>query len=263
VNYKEAVRRGKELVAQEGDIKWQLGDLALTVAPMGERTGPNGSTEPLARFAEDIGVEFSTLQGYRQVAAAWEFDARASNTPWTVHRILLNHQDLLKPHMTVTQASNALGHKNIARAPVGDPTVVVPEIRAATPEQRKKILRDLVDDEELNDEINDARFQKLEDRLAVEDEHRKPGQGGRIDPGTLKPTEGDNKLMRFHKALGQAVGATSVLREMVEDPEVLVMIESYGEIPIMRKQIRWSQEGLMAADSQLEIVEDAMAEKAS
>jgi hypothetical protein len=180
-----------------------------------------------------------------------------------VHQVLVSHQELIKPNMTTTQASNALGHKNIARAPVGDPTVVVPEIRAATPEQRKKILRDLVDDEELNDEINDARFQKLEDRLAVEDEHRKPGQGGRIDPGTLKPTEGDNKLMRFHKALGQAVGATSVLREMVEDPEVLVMIESYGEIPTMRKQIRWSQEGLMAADSQLEIVEDAMAEKAS
>jgi hypothetical protein len=66
--WKQLVDEGQRLVAMEGDIKWQLGDLALEVAPMGTAGGTgNGATEKVERYAEEINVDPGTLRNYRGV----------------------------------------------------------------------------------------------------------------------------------------------------------------------------------------------------
>jgi hypothetical protein len=67
--------------------QWTLGDLAIQVSELkkvyGEKT--------LERYAEDIGVEFSTLQGYRWTAAAWPEKLGRPN--FSVGHALAKHPD--------------------------------------------------------------------------------------------------------------------------------------------------------------------------
>lgn len=113
------VAEGRKLVKAEGDIKWQLGDLALEVAPMGDTTARNGALDQLQRFADEIECQFHTLRDYRRVSAAWSHDERSS-CAWSVHQVLSANKDLIRPGMTLTQARQALGYNDTARSKLDD-----------------------------------------------------------------------------------------------------------------------------------------------
>jgi hypothetical protein len=119
--WSELVAEGRRLITMEGDIKWQLGDLALEVAPMGGTHATNGATEKLERFAEEIGVEYEALRKYRRVAAAWPDGKRFPSAAWSVHDILAGRPDrfrLIKSlprdergKVKTTEAWRAIGQK--------------------------------------------------------------------------------------------------------------------------------------------------------
>lgn len=114
-----------------------------------------------------------------------------------------------------------------------------------------RAARDAVADPAVDNAITAARHGHLEDRLAVEAEHT---GGKRLDPDLLTPTAGDEKRERFEKALASAVVVSSVLRELSNDNELLVV--SAANAGQYRERLRWALEGMMAADEQWEIVEN-------
>lgn len=92
--WQELVEAGRAAVQRLGDAKWELGDLAVEAAPIqtpGYST--TGADERLREFAEEIGLPFNTLRGYRAVAAKWPPDERQPSLHWTAHRELLKAED--------------------------------------------------------------------------------------------------------------------------------------------------------------------------
>lgn len=92
-NWDELVAEGRELKvmeerveAEHGNIRWQWGDLALEVAPMGDDASHNGATERLKAFAAELDVSYSALREYRRVADAWPHAMRLAGQPWIAHQ---------------------------------------------------------------------------------------------------------------------------------------------------------------------------------
>lgn len=99
-NWDELVAEGRELKvmeeridAEHGNIRWQWGDLALEVAPMGERGHDSGATERLKRFADELDVSHSALREYRRVADAWPNAMRVAFQPWIAHQMFASRDD--------------------------------------------------------------------------------------------------------------------------------------------------------------------------
>jgi hypothetical protein len=79
IDWEEAVTEGIEARKSQDKAQWKLGDLACAlVTTYGGRT--------LAKYAEEIGVEFNTLQEYRRVAGTFEKSTRVDNLTWSHHR---------------------------------------------------------------------------------------------------------------------------------------------------------------------------------
>lgn len=78
-DWESLVLRGIEIRLKGDSVNWELGDLALQVeTAYGDHT--------LETYAEDIGVNFRSLQEYRRVAAAFEKSSRLENLSWTHHQ---------------------------------------------------------------------------------------------------------------------------------------------------------------------------------
>lgn len=91
--WNELVRACREAVEAQTGMQFQIGDAALEIEPIqtGHRSSNElepGVHETLERFAEEIGVEASTLQNYRRTAAAWPKKRRRKHVSFTVHAIL-------------------------------------------------------------------------------------------------------------------------------------------------------------------------------
>lgn len=89
--WNEKVQRGRALVTEINDRKWELGDLANEVAP----AGANGvhNDDVLGAFADEIGVSRQTLHTYRYVSTQWPAVARATAQTWTTHKMLAARED--------------------------------------------------------------------------------------------------------------------------------------------------------------------------
>lgn len=81
--WRQVVADGKRLVKQEGNAKWELGDLALEVAPIGDSGVNSGVLATLDEFAGDIGIAPGTLRQYRSVASA--FPKHRNLASWYVY----------------------------------------------------------------------------------------------------------------------------------------------------------------------------------
>jgi hypothetical protein len=85
----------------ESVSRWALGDLACQVETS------YGESE-LAKYAEEVGVRWSTLRDYAQVSRAFPASCRAATHSWTVYRTLAAQDDRLElvagEKMTVAQA---------------------------------------------------------------------------------------------------------------------------------------------------------------
>ena len=100
VTYEQCVIEGKAAVIAEGESRWTQGDLAIIVP---KKYG----AQTLERFAADIGLEYSTLQGRKNVAKAWPKNLPRGS--FSICRELVTHPDrhtvlAREPHMTVEEA---------------------------------------------------------------------------------------------------------------------------------------------------------------
>lgn len=92
--WQELVEAGRRAVERLGDAKWELGDLANEAAPLQTPGGSvTGAHHRLREFADEIGLPFDTLRGYRNVAAHWPHEERQNSLGWTAHRELLKADD--------------------------------------------------------------------------------------------------------------------------------------------------------------------------
>ena len=90
-SWSEKVERGRALVSEINDRKWELGDLAVEVCPAGSNGIHNDGV--LEKFATEIGIAVRTLRVYRLTSAAWPADTRVSAQTWTTHRDLMARDD--------------------------------------------------------------------------------------------------------------------------------------------------------------------------
>lgn len=78
---------GRSLVETIGKSQWALGDLAIRVS-----TNAHYGQHGLELYAENIGIEFTSLLRYRDVAKAYENATRVALS-WTHHRLIAARQD--------------------------------------------------------------------------------------------------------------------------------------------------------------------------
>jgi hypothetical protein len=93
-SWDQLVAAGKKAVEKESDAKWELGDLALEVAPMGDDAAHNGALETMDEYAEAVGVEFETLRQYRSVAHEWPRGTRVPGASWSAHREAMGNEKM-------------------------------------------------------------------------------------------------------------------------------------------------------------------------
>lgn len=91
--YDTIVGKARVLVEQVSAAQFALGDLALDIEPIRDLDGgdraPLGEVDAvLRRFAEDIGMSFHTVKGYRWVSSRWPEHRRVEGVSHSVHRIL-------------------------------------------------------------------------------------------------------------------------------------------------------------------------------
>ncbi len=115
MSYEALVDAGREARQHADTMQWVEGDLALQVEalPGDERprdpdTGAFIADEAkaLKRYADDVGLPYSTLKTYRRVAEAWPSTTRA-HASWAVHQVLAAQDDrfdLVSNDLSVRQA---------------------------------------------------------------------------------------------------------------------------------------------------------------
>jgi transcriptional regulator with XRE-family HTH domain len=86
--------------------QWVLGDLAIEVSKL-----KNYGNAILERYAEDIGVEYSTLRDYHSAAKAW--DKNVVRPTFSIAKILATHPDRVAivtadPHMRCEEAQEIM-----------------------------------------------------------------------------------------------------------------------------------------------------------
>ncbi|WP_129767447.1 DUF6192 family protein [Streptomyces sp. L-9-10] len=85
------VEKGRRLVKQIGDAKFELGDTLVEMLDSSER---QGDVERIVEvYAEQIGARPSTLLNYRYVSRAWPPSMRRSDVSWSVHARLAAEPD--------------------------------------------------------------------------------------------------------------------------------------------------------------------------
>ncbi|MEV4507293.1 hypothetical protein [Streptomyces klenkii] len=73
------IRQGKDLVEEETQIQFRLGDLTLKMVPV-QHTGTSDQRDVFPvpdRCADEIGINVHTLLGYRHVSVKWPPKHRA------------------------------------------------------------------------------------------------------------------------------------------------------------------------------------------
>lgn len=138
----EKVARGRALVTEINDRKWELGDLANEVCPATGNGVRNDDT--LGKFADEIGLTRESLKKYRYVAARWAAGTRVPAQTWTTHRMLAERDDrfdvIAEQTWTYNSLSDRLGrlpNPSRQREPqVADHEAMVEAIRA-NPETAK------------------------------------------------------------------------------------------------------------------------------
>jgi len=113
-SYEGLVHAGREAQAAADDVQWTEGDLALQVEALTGNTRPRdeqgnfiAGEGALKRYADDIEVNYSSLQDFRRVASAWPPPRRRGGVSWAAHRELASVTDRfdhIRDGMTVREA---------------------------------------------------------------------------------------------------------------------------------------------------------------
>jgi hypothetical protein len=114
--WQELVAEGRRLDKREGNLRWEWGDWALKVAPLGLTTANTGRYDRLQKAMDEAGIQsvaFHTVRDYAAVAAAWP-PAERSAASWMTHQILTSHPErfaLIRDGMTIREAQKVAGRK--------------------------------------------------------------------------------------------------------------------------------------------------------
>jgi len=232
-SWDELVAEGRKLVRQEGDLKWQLGDLSVEVEPFGQASVRTGSHGRLQKYAEEIGMEFETLDQYRKVAAAWPGGTRVPPASWSAHRELMweeNRVELIQgvkskndarralgkepdratPARRVAQARDLLADPQVAAEVMADPQVrhAVDEARPSEDrvEQARRLIRDPVVARHV---VQDNRARSAMARAAKEMEDEAGDRQRERAPGLVN-------LSDFYQATGELSRARQALTKALD-----------------------------------------------
>jgi len=91
----QVMRRLRNLADAETITRFDMGDLCLAIAPMGDVGLHNQATENLAKAAAEADIDLTALESYRKVAFAWPVGTRVptQQASWSVHRGLMSLPD--------------------------------------------------------------------------------------------------------------------------------------------------------------------------
>lgn len=164
--WNEKVQRGRALVTEINDRKWELGDLANEVCPAGT---PGAHDERLGQFADEIGVSRQTLNEYRTVAAAWGPSARAEGQTYTTHRMLAARDDrfdiIAEQTWTYNSLSDRLGrlpNPSRAMSPAGLAGAAAADAENTPEAKREQFRTGLLRDTGEREPSNDAAGRNLD-----------------------------------------------------------------------------------------------------
>ncbi|MFD4177203.1 DUF6192 family protein [Streptomyces anulatus] len=110
--YEQIVAELREVVEQQTQGSFTIGDRALEIEPMRERGGgqqvaPGQElftvSETLHRLAEDIGLAYRTVEKARWTASRWPKDKRQKGVSFRVHRVLAQIPDEAERFATITK----------------------------------------------------------------------------------------------------------------------------------------------------------------
>ncbi|WP_410585493.1 DUF6192 family protein [Amycolatopsis sp. lyj-108] len=88
--YEKLVEKAVKTVQALTDCQFDLGYIAVEIEPIQPVGGTHGAEvyDTLSKFADEIGVEFTTLLTYREVASRWPKSKRSKKASFTVHKHL-------------------------------------------------------------------------------------------------------------------------------------------------------------------------------
>jgi hypothetical protein len=142
------IEEGRRLDKREGNLRWEWGDWALKVAPMGGSHATTGTQDLVQDAVAAAGIEsvaLGTILNYRKVAAAWPDGLRRPSATWSVHAILLGHPGLIRDGMSVREAREITGQRAPEQNIIDSAPVTSERIRqaiAADPGLAREVVRD-------------------------------------------------------------------------------------------------------------------------
>ncbi|QMU72873.1 DUF6192 family protein [Streptacidiphilus sp. P02-A3a] len=90
--YDQIVAELRDVVEQQTQGAFTIGDRALEIEPLRPRSGPVDAEwtvrQSMLRLAADIGLKLSTVSNNRWTASRWPKDRRQAGVSFTIHRIL-------------------------------------------------------------------------------------------------------------------------------------------------------------------------------
>ena len=128
---------------------WELGDMALRIAPIGEGHGGNRRSSDgrlslgdgkLRQFAGETDIKYQALRAYRHTSSRWPADSRLSMVSHQVHaelQALPDRFSLIRPGMTVTEARELAGKSGSARG--GPPAATLVSMLSELAECRRRV----------------------------------------------------------------------------------------------------------------------------
>lgn len=144
--YKDLLAEARTVIKEMTGLQFRLGDIGLKIDPPTDE--PRERSGQFHRFADDVGMKYETLAGYRRVAAAWPAEHRApEKASYAVHRMLALLGDRFERIQHPRDGAEVWTYDNAAREMDRHPTWPV------TPEERVEKIHDLATDDDVATEI--------------------------------------------------------------------------------------------------------------
>lgn len=171
MSYEGLVEAGRAAREEADNVQWTEGDLALQVETLPADAMPRDPEtgqfldpkKGLKLYANDIGLNYSTLKDYRRTADCWPVDARAPTAPWRVHAVLAGQADrfnLIQPGMTVREAERIV--RDRTKGAKGKPSWL--ELAGRVGDDLKRATKHF---DHLDAQVDRQPNQKMQDRLAA------------------------------------------------------------------------------------------------
>jgi len=171
--FEAAVEKGRKLVKRLSRTKWELGDLILSVIPMGTDKANNNSQERIRVFADATGLTETQVERYRNVAHAYPPEERLPGVSFGTHQNATTHKAELEQLYAEHLEGGPLPNIRLLRERAG----LASKDLALTPEQVRKAILESDEVAEIADEaVMDKRMAAYQEQEAERQAARTPEQ---------------------------------------------------------------------------------------